>query len=173
MFFFNLVSPKTGIWNLAGWLLQLELDRHAMFDAAVDYEKLVSCKLFRDAGLGLERNSGDFLGNSGAVSAVQSLQSEAMTLLSGLLWGLTETVLMTKMHLMLMANTTITFTVASLLCAILTREKPWPCCSKSQIVPIALSIGWTVGTASELEHSEVSGFGSEIGVPKIISSSAA
>lgn len=55
------MSPKTGIWNLAGWLLQLELDRHAVFDAAVDYEKLVSCKLSRDAGLGLERNSGDFL----------------------------------------------------------------------------------------------------------------
>ena len=73
-----------------------------------------------------------------------------MTLLSGLLWGLTETVLMTKMHMQLMANTTITFVVASLLSAVLTREKPW--CKQERIVPIALSIGWTVGTASQLDH---------------------
>ena len=73
-----------------------------------------------------------------------------MTILSGLLWGFTETVLMTKMHLQLMASTTITFAVASLLSAVLTREKPW--CKQERIVPIALSIGWTVGTASQLDH---------------------
>ena len=71
--------------------------------------------------------------------------AKAMTILSGLLWGLTETVLMTKMHLQLMANTTITFAVAALLSAVLTREKPL---FKTRLVPIALSIGWTVGTAS-------------------------
>eukprot|EP00435_Cladocopium_sp_Y103_P027840 s336_g6.t2 len=77
----------------------------------------------------------------------------AMTILSGLLWGLTETVLMTKMHLQLMANTTITFAVASLLSAVLTREKPW--CKKERIVPIALSIGWTVGTVVVVTVSEM------------------
>lgn len=77
----------------------------------------------------------------------------AMTLLSGLLWGLTETVLMTKMHMQLMANTTITFAVASLLSAVLTREKPW--CKQERIVPIALSIGWTVGTVVVVTVSEM------------------
>ncbi|CAK9085955.1 Uncharacterized protein SCF082_LOCUS40692, partial [Durusdinium trenchii] len=68
-----------------------------------------------------------------------------MTCLSGLLWGLTETVLMTTMHLQLVAASTVTFAIAALSCAVLTRDGSW--CPKSRVVPVALSFGWTVGTA--------------------------
>lgn len=61
---------------------------------------------------------------------VHAAFSEVMTCLSGLLWGLTETVLMTTMHLQLVAASTVTFAIAALSCAVLTRDGSW--CPKSR-----------------------------------------
>ena len=74
-----------------------------------------------------------------------------VTLISGLLWSLTERVLMTFVHLQLVSVTTMAFGIASLVSYAFTREAS--ICPKGWVVPMALSFGWMGGTAVVLTVS--------------------